>query len=173
VPNAVNIESNHLNVGESRELPIAHAVVKVPMRVDYKQRERRCPSPRQQVHHRLREGHLIRICDVAGIDEKRLRRSDDKVHEWRFERSAKTFPENECLRVVGVYLEWRLRTGLAVFRAFIPVDVQCPGDELRLGGCGRERRKNQQRDDHRSDGEDLVKHNHYDASPSARRGLKG
>ena len=49
VLNAVNIESDHLNAGERRELPIAGAMVKVPMRVDYKQRERRGSGTRAAV----------------------------------------------------------------------------------------------------------------------------
>ena len=135
-------------------------MVKVPMGVDHKQGELRGSVCGQQVHHSLRQRHLIRICHVAGVDEKRLRRSNEEVHERRFERGTKVLSKDECLRVVGVYLNGRLRTGLAVHCTFVPVNVHGPGHELRLGrrGC-EERRKSQQSDEHGSDEDHLVNDN--------------
>ena len=96
-----------MNPRKLSKLWVACAMVAVPMRVDYEQGLCGCFA-RQQVHHGLCEGHPIWISNVAGIDQKCFFRSDQEIHEGRFERRAKIFAEDECLRIVGMHLQRRL-----------------------------------------------------------------
>ena len=98
-------------------------MVKVPVSVDHKQRELCGSVPGDQMHHGLRQWHVIRICNVAGVDQKRLRRPKQEVQERRLERGAKIFPKDECRLVIGVHLNGRLRAGRAVLGPFIPINV--------------------------------------------------
>src|SRR5262249_52121128 len=86
--NAFHVECNHLNIGQARELSITGAMVKMPMGMNHKQRELSRSLSRKQIRHRGRQGDRVWICNVPGVDQKGLRRSDQEIHEWRLERDA-------------------------------------------------------------------------------------
>lgn len=91
------------------------------------------PIPRQQPQHRLRQGHLLRRHDIAGVYQQRLRGTHQKVHERRLECGAQVLSQNECLRIVFMHLEGWLWVRRTVLRACTPAHVQRTGRQLRPG----------------------------------------
>jgi hypothetical protein len=72
-PNAVDIKSNHLSIGTICELWITGAMIEVPMGMNDKQ-SRLCGSiSRKQAHHRVCQRNNFWICNIACVDQKRLR----------------------------------------------------------------------------------------------------
>ncbi len=78
----------------------------------------------QQAHHGLFQWHLVWVRNIASVDEERSCGSHKQVHEGCFEGGAEILAKDECLRVVGMHLEGRLRVGLAIFGSLIPADIQ-------------------------------------------------
>src|ERR1700691_3585316 len=129
-----------------RELLIAGAMVKVPVRMDDKQGSLCRSVGRKQLPHRVRQGHQLRICNIAAVDQQGLRRSNEKVDEWCLESGTKVLPKDECPLIICMHLNGRLRDGLAVLCPNVPVNVHRSGHEFRPGKRGGQKRPKSQQD---------------------------
>ena len=110
------------------------------MGVNDKQRKFCRAVAREEAHHGVCQRNDVWICNVAGVDQERFRRSHEQIHERRFESGAKILSKNKCSGIVRMLLESGLRILGAICRTFVPVNVHRSRHELSF--CRRGRKRN-------------------------------
>src|SRR5438552_18656689 len=98
-----------LYISQRSELSVASVMIAVFMGVHDEQGKRFPVLARQKGKDRLRQRHLIWICDSAGVDQKCLLRSNEQVEKICLRVGAKILPQDESLWLVGMHLQGRLR----------------------------------------------------------------
>ena len=139
------LERHHFRRRQRGELRVARAMIAVTVRVHHEQREPRAIDDRQQAGHRLGERHALRVFNGTTVDEQGTFGSDEQIEQRRFEIRAQALAQEDRLGLVTMRLQRRLRIFRAVLRAWIPGDVEIPGD--RFG----QRRRGKYEGDQRAD----------------------
>src|SRR4029077_11016262 len=97
-----------------RELRIAGAMIHMPVGMRHQKRKLLVVLLRQQFQDRFRQGHLFRVRDGAGVDQKSFIGANEKIEKICFKVCAWTLAQDQRLRLVSMNLKGRLWSFLAI-----------------------------------------------------------